>query len=97
LLGFCIREIGDTPVLPASLLNHFGPERDTFHSDEAVELIFEPLSLQDTSNVWEPLKPNIQPSATYVARMIAIESSVELTDASPVQAREFDFAKVSKR
>src|SRR6185295_4617840 len=62
LLGFWIRELGDTPILPASLLNHFGPERDTFTPSEAVELIYEPLSLQDMANVWEPLKPNIQPS-----------------------------------
>jgi Pvc16 N-terminal domain len=97
LLGFCIREIGDTPILPASLLNHFGPEPDTFRPDEAVELIFESLTLQDTSNLWEPLKPNVQPSATYVARMISIESFVELPDSRPVQTREFDFAKMSKR
>ncbi len=97
LLGFCIREIGDTPVLPASLLNHFGPEPDTFRPEESVEVIFESLTLQDMSNVWEPLKPNLQPSATYVARMISIESLVELPDTRPVQTREFDFAKMSKR
>lgn len=97
LLGFCIREIGDTPVLPAPLLNHFGPEPDTFRPDESVELIFESLTLQDMSNLWEPLKPNIQPSATYVARMVSIESFVELPDTRPVQTREFDFAKMNRR
>ena len=96
LMGFCIRELEDTPLLPASLLNHFGPERDIFRPDEAVELIFEPLSLQDLSNVWEPLKPNIQPSTTYVARMVSIESSVELPGGRPVQTREFDFPKVKQ-
>ena len=47
LLGFCIRLLGDTPILPAGLLNHFGPEPETFQPNESVELIFEPASLQD--------------------------------------------------
>ena len=96
LLGFCIRELGDTPILPASLLNHFGPEHDTIGPNEAVELIFEPLSLQEMSYLWEPLKPNIQPSASYVARMISIDSSVEISNARLVQTREFDFAKAGE-
>lgn len=91
LLGFCIRELGNVPILPAGLLNHFGPERDVFRADEAVELVFEPLSLQDIANVWEPLKPNLQPSATYVARMVSIDSTVEMPGVGSVQTRQFDF------
>jgi uncharacterized protein DUF4255 len=90
LLGFCIRELGNIPILPSGLLNHFGPS-DVFRQDEAVELVFEPLTLQDFSNIWEPLKPNLQPSATYVARMVAIESTVEILGAGNVQTRQFDF------
>lgn len=93
LLGWCIRELGDTPVLPASLLNHFMPEQETFRADESVELIFEPLSLQDISNLWEPLKQNLQASAFYVARMVALESIVEIPGGGLVQTREFDLAK----
>jgi hypothetical protein len=91
LLGFCIRELGNVPILPSGLLNHFGPERDVFREDEAVELVFEPLSLQDFSNIWEPLKPNLQPSATYVARMVSIESTVEVPGGGIVQTRRFEF------
>lgn len=91
LLGFCIRELGNTPILPSGLLNHFGPDRHVFREDEAVELVFEPLSLQDFSNIWEPLKPNLQPSATYVARMVSIESTVLIPGAGNVQTRQFDF------
>jgi len=91
LLGFCIRELGNMPILPSGLLNHFGPEADIFHQDEAVELVFEPLTLQDFANIWEPLKPNLQPSATYVARMVTIESTVQVTDGSNAQTRQFDF------
>jgi len=91
LLGFCIRELGDVPILPSGLLNHFGPERDVFRDDEAVELVLEPLTLQDFSNIWEPLKPNLQPSATYVARMVSIDSTVEMPGGGNVQTRQFDF------
>jgi Pvc16 N-terminal domain len=90
LLGFCIRELGNVPILPSGLLNHFGPS-DVFRPDETVELVFEPLSLQDFSNIWEPLKPNLQPSATYVARMVSLESTIQMPGAGNVQTRQFDF------
>jgi len=91
LLGFCVRELGNVPIMPAGLLNHFGPERDVFRDDETVELVFEPLSLADMSNLWQALKPNLQTSATYVARMVSIESTVQVPGAGNVQTRQFDF------
>ena len=94
LLGWCIRELGDMPILPSGLLNHYGPEPDTFHADETVELVFEPLSLQEMANLWEPLKPHLQVSATYVARMVTIESTLQVAGAGVLQTREFDFMKV---
>lgn len=90
LLGFCIRELGNMPILPSGLLNHFGPT-DVFRDQETVELVFEPLTLQDFSNIWEPLKPNLQPSATYVARMVSIESTLQIPSLGNVQTRQFDF------
>jgi hypothetical protein len=95
LLGFCLRELGDLPILPAALLNHAGPEHDVFHPDECVELVFEPVSLQDLANLWEPLKPNLQASTTYVARMVAIESDVTVSEGAPVQTRALDFRERS--
>jgi hypothetical protein len=95
LLGWCVRELQNTPILPPSLLNHYAAARDTFRPDEPVELVFDPISLQDTANLWEPLKPNLQVSATYVARMIAVESTIEVAQAEDVQTREFDFAKAT--
>ena len=94
LLGWCIRELGDFPILPANLLNHYGPEPNTFHDNEMVELVFEPLSLQDISNLWDPMKPNLQASAMYVARMVSIDSTLAVSASGDVQIRSFDYAKV---
>ena len=44
--------------------------------------------------VWEVAKTKEQPSATYVARMVEIESTVSLDEAAAVQTREFDYTKV---
>ena len=93
LLGWAIRTLQDTPVLPAGLLNRFaGNHGEVFHDQESVELVGEILSLQDLVNIWEIAKHNQQPSVSYVARMISIDSEIELTEAGPVQTRAFDLA-----
>jgi hypothetical protein len=87
LLGWCMRQLEDVSILPAGLLNHHGPEHDTFDPAETVELICEPLTLDDMGNIWEAFKTNLQLSAAYVARMIAIDSEIPLPDAQVVQTR----------
>lgn len=89
LLGWCIRAIEDTPVLPAGVLNQFQPE-PVFRDTETVELLCEPLQLQDLNYLWELVKPNPPLSITYVARMIAIESTLRMPEGDLVQTRGFD-------
>ena len=93
ILGWAMRELQNTPILPAGLLNHYGPEHDTFRPSEAVELFCESPTLQDMSYVLEPIKSSQPLSVTYVARMVLIESLIPLDAGEPVQAREFDYAK----
>jgi hypothetical protein len=93
LLGWCMRLLEDTAILPAGLLNHPGPEPDTFHANETVELVCEPVSLQDMANVWEAFKNSLQLSAAYVARMVLIDSTLELGEGAPVQTRVFNAGK----
>jgi hypothetical protein len=93
LLGWAMRTLEDTPILPAGYLNSYGAQVETFHPDETVELVPEPLSLQDVNNIWNGFKPNMYPSVAYVARLVVIESSVPLTDSGLVQTREFDLVK----
>jgi hypothetical protein len=97
LLGCAVRTLEDVPILPAGMLNHYGPETDIFRPNETVELIFDQLTLQDFNNLWTAIKVDPPLSVNYVARMIGIESSIELTEAEPVQTRVFDAGKVISR
>lgn len=98
LIGWAIRELENTPVIPAGVLNSTGPEADVFRPEETVEIICDPLPLGDMINLWETLKPksNRPLSVNYVARMVAIESRVEIQEYAPVQTREFDYGKGPK-
>ncbi len=93
ILGWAMRELQNVPILPAGLLNHYGPEHDTFRPSEAVELFCESPTLAEMSDIIEPIK-SVQPlSVIYVARMVLIESSVPLDLGEPVQTREFAYGK----
>lgn len=92
LLGWSMRTLDDTPILPAGLLNRSGPEADTFWPEETVELVYEPLTLSDMNTIWDPFKPNVQLAAGYVARNILLESTLETGEGAPVQVREFQVA-----
>jgi hypothetical protein len=87
LLAWAMRTIEDTPTLPASLLNHYGPDPSTFFPDETVTLVNEVISLQDIYNIWEINKQNMQVSIAYVARMVPIDSTITDVEGAPVQAR----------
>jgi hypothetical protein len=89
LLGFAIRALEDTPILPAGVLNQHGPESDVFRPEETVELVFELLSVQDQSEIWDVAQTKEQVSATYVARMVEIESLRPMEDNGLVQTRAF--------
>lgn len=88
LLGWAMRTLEDTPIIPASYLNYDFPGIEVFHPDETVELVFNPLSIQDNAPLWEDLhQVKIMPSVTYVARLVPIESEVEISEAGLVQTR----------
>jgi hypothetical protein len=92
MLGFAIRTIEDTPILPAGVLNQHSPEPDVYRPEESVELVYDIVTVQDIGYIWDVAQTKEQPSAPYVARMVTIDSSVALDDAAPVQTRELDYA-----
>jgi hypothetical protein len=96
LLAWAMQQLEDNPILPGSLLNSFGPEPEVFRPDETVELICDPMPVQDMVSIWENLKSSkakMQISVSYVARMVMIESSLELVEAPWVQTRTFRAAQ----
>jgi hypothetical protein len=95
LLGWVIRTIEDTPLYHASLLNQYGPETDTFGESEVADVLFETVSIQDLGAVWDTAKPQMQPCATYVVRMIPLDSQIEMIEAGRVQTRIADAGNVT--
>jgi len=92
LLGWCARVIDDTPIVPVGLLNHYGPERDVFGPDEAVEFVWDPLSQQDLYDIWDVAKEHAQPAIPYVARMVLIDSAIPMDEFPLVQTRDVGYA-----
>jgi hypothetical protein len=97
LLGWSMRVLEDTPILPAKVLNYYGSAGETFRPNEAVELVCQPISLQEVVNIWDAFKPSLQVSVAYIARMIEIDSPIEVIEGPPVQTRVFNFGKESTR
>ncbi len=95
LLGWAIRMLQDVPILHASLLNDYAADAQTFRPGETIEIIFDPLNLQDMSNLATLTKLNPPLSVTYVIRMVSVESKIALDEAEHVQTRVFDLGKVS--
>jgi len=89
LLGWAMRTLHDTPVLPAALINEHTPGSPAFGPSETVEITLDTLSFQDMATIWDKLKPKMQTSVFYIARMVLIESTRALVQAGPVQTRVF--------
>jgi hypothetical protein len=92
MLGWAIRVIEDTPILPVSLLNAYQTGATVFEPDETVELVWAPLSLTDLYDIWQVSAQNQAPSASYLARMVRLDSETELVQGEPVEERRFDYA-----
>jgi Pvc16 N-terminal domain len=91
LLGWSARALHDTPIIPSGLLNHYGPEPDVFAPDEAVELVWDSLSQQDVFDIWDVAKEHAQPSLSYAARMVLVDSDVPLHEYAEVQTRDLGY------
>jgi uncharacterized protein DUF4255 len=95
MLGWAVRVVQDTPTLPAAVLNHYSPA-EVFRPDETVEVIWENLTQQELFDIWEAARPNQQPSACYVVRIVQIESTVPVGEYPLVQTRDLGYATVAE-
>lgn len=93
LLGWTIRTLEDVSIIPSNLLNHYGPEIDTFGGSETAEIFMDSLTLQDLNNLWSLTRNSPPLSVGYVARMIHIESTMAINEFAEVQTREFQLGK----
>jgi hypothetical protein len=95
IAGWMMRVMEDNPTLPASMLNAYQP--NVFQPDEAVDLTFTELSVEDMFRVWETMIGHVyQLSVPYQARMLEIESLVSTPPAGrPVQGRTSDMRLIS--
>ena len=88
-LGWAMRVLDDYPVLSASLLN--ASEPPVFDIEEAVEVIPGQLTNEEMMRIWDDLHADYQLSIPYVARVVRIESRLEIIEGGqPVQRRDFE-------
>jgi hypothetical protein len=90
LLGWAVRVLADTPILPSALLNDNGWD-GAFAPDETVELAWAPLTTSEEQDAWELAQSNQQPSASYVARTVAIESRQAFDEHALVQSTDLRY------
>jgi len=93
MLGWAMRMFEDFGTLSSSHLNHYIAETDTFSTNEGVDIICEPLSLNDYFTIWDRLR-TLPLSITYVLRVVLVDSKVEINEGPLVQTRSFDMGEV---
>lgn len=89
ILGWMMRTIEDTPILPAGLLNTLTD--GVYDSDETVEIVIGQLSNEEMFRIWDVLPNDYQISVPYTARIVRIDSESDRREGSPVVTRELDF------
>lgn len=93
MLGWAMRFMEDQGVLSAGHLNHYVAEPDIFGPHEGLEVICDPLALNDYLNLWDRLRPRFPISASYTLRMLPIDSRLEIESGALVQTRAFNMAE----
>lgn len=66
LLGWAIETLLATPLLSSEQLN--GSE-EIFAADEQVQVVWEPLSIEQLAAIWQVAPMSRQPSGSFVARL----------------------------
>ena len=89
ILGWMMRTIEDSAILPSGLLNTVID--GVFDDDETVEVVFDPLSNEDMFCIWDILPHKYHISVSYIARIIRIDSELDLNEAGLVRTKELDF------
>jgi hypothetical protein len=89
LLGWLMREMHELGPMAPTQLNHYLAESDIFAEAESLDAVAEPLSVADYLTLWDRLK-RLPPAATYVLRMLLLDSEIALDEYPLVEERAFD-------
>ncbi|HST50383.1 MAG TPA: DUF4255 domain-containing protein [Pyrinomonadaceae bacterium] len=89
ILGWAMRTLEDTPILPASLLN--GVRAGVFRDDETIEVVAGTITNEELMRIWDDLGTEYQLSVPYVARVVKIESMREISQGEPVRQRQLEY------
>jgi hypothetical protein len=89
ILGWMMRALEDTPILPAGILNMLAP--DVFAAEETVEIVVGQLANEEIFRIWDVLPNDFQISVPYIARVVRIDSELDLREAGPVVRRDLTF------
>lgn len=92
ILGWAMRTLEDRAVMPASLLN--GARRNVFRDDETVEVVAGQLTNEELMRIWDDLPAEYHLSVPYIARVVRIESSLEVSPDSLVRQRQLEYGAV---
>ena len=89
LLGWLMRDMHELGSLAPTQLNNYLAESDVFAEVESLNAVAEPLSVADYLTLWDRLK-RLPPAATYVLRMLLLDSETALDEYPAVEERAFD-------
>lgn len=89
LLGWMLRAMHDLGPLVPSELNHFLAESNIFAEAETLDVVNDPLAISDQLTLWDRIK-HMPPCASYVMRMLLLDSDLSLDEHRNVVEREFD-------
>ena len=89
ILGWMMRAIEDNPVLPSSFLN--ANADGVFADGEVVEIVPALLGHEEVFRIWDSLPVDFHICAPYIARVVRIDSDLNLAGGGPVLTRELDF------
>lgn len=93
LLGWLIRAMHELGPMAPTHLNHYLAESDIFGEAESLDAIPEALAVADYLTLWDRLK-RLPPSATYVVRLVLIDSEKPVDEYPLVEERNLEFGQV---
>ncbi|MEA3061792.1 MAG: hypothetical protein QOJ94_1573 [Sphingomonadales bacterium] len=89
LLGWVMRAMHEMGTLAPTQLNHYLAESDVFAEAESLDAVGDPLAVADYLTLWDRLK-HLPPAATYVLRMLLLDSDIPIEEHPLVEERDFD-------